>query len=71
MDEKQDIRKSLITVETAIKLAKVSAYALQHSANDITPKEIEKEMLLHCERYDEEIVSILLKAYEKGEKKKC
>lgn len=71
LEEKQVKRKELITIETAIKYAKASIYALQHSANGVTAKDIEKEMLMHYERYNEKMVSMLIKAYEQEEKKKC
>ena len=70
LDEKEPKRKDLITIETAIKYAKASIYALQNSANGVTPKEIEKEMKMHYERYNDKMVSILLKAYEQEERKK-
>lgn len=68
MDEKE--QEKLISIETAIKYAKVSIYALKHSANEITPKDIENEMKMYHKRYDEKMISILLKAYEQGKKKK-
>lgn len=70
LEEKEPKRKDLITIETAIKYAKASIYALQKTANGITPKGIEKEMEMHYERYNDKMVSILLKAYEQEEKKK-
>lgn len=70
MEEKEPKRKDLITIETAIKYAKASIYALQNSANGVTPKEIEKEMMMHYKRYNDKMVSILLKAYEQEERKK-
>ena len=70
LDEKESKRKDLITIETAIKYAKESIYALKNSANGVTPKEIEKEMMMHYERYNDKMVSILLKAYEQEERKK-
>ena len=70
MENKQPKRSDLITIQTAIKYAKASIYALQNSANGVTPKDIEKEMLMHYERYNDKMVSILLKAYEQEEKKK-
>ena len=70
MENKQPKRSDLITIQTAIKYAKASIYALQNSANGVTPKEIEKEMKMHYERYNDKMVSILLKAYEQEERKK-
>ena len=71
MDEKQKALKDLITVETAIKYAKASIYAMMKSHNGVNPKDIEKEMIMHHQRYDEKLISILVKAYEQEEKKKC
>lgn len=71
LEEKDAKRKELITIETAIKYAKASVYALQNSATQITPKDIGEEMKMHYERYNDKMVSILLKAYEQEEKKKC
>lgn len=71
MSEKQENRKDPISIETAIKYAKVSMYALKHSANEITPNEVGKEMKMHYDRYNDKMVSLLLKAYEQEEKKKC
>lgn len=68
MEEKET--KDLITIQSAIKYAKVSIYALKDSKNEITPREIEKEMKLHYDRYNDKMVSLLLKAYEQEEKKK-
>ena len=68
LEEKEG--KDLITIQSAIKYAKVSIYALKDSKNEITPKEIEKEMKLHYDRYNDKMVSLLLKAYEQEEKKK-
>lgn len=71
MEEGQAKRKNLISIETAIKYAKASVYVLQNSANGITPKDIEREMKMHYERYNDKMVSILVKAYEQEDKKKC
>ena len=68
LEEKE--AKDLITIQSAIKYAKVSIYALKDSKNEITPKEIEKEMKLHYDRYNDKMVSLLLKVYEQEEKKK-
>ena len=68
LEEKET--KDLITIQSAIKYAKVSIYALKDSKNEITPREIEKEMKLHYDRYNDKMVSLLLKAYEQEEKKK-
>ena len=70
LEEKQTKGKDLMTIQTAIKYAKVSIYALKDSKNEITPREIEKEMKLHNDRYNDKMVSLLLKAYEQEEKKK-
>lgn len=71
LEEKKPKRNDLITIEIAIKYAKASVYALQNSATQITPKDIGEEMKMHYERYNDKMVSILLKAYEQEEKKKC
>ena len=68
MDEKESKRKDLITIETAIKYAQASVYALQHSGSEITSKSIAEEMRMHYDRYDEKMVSILVKAYIKEKK---
>lgn len=70
LEEGQAKRKDLISIETAIKYAKASVYALRYSANGINPKDIEREMKMHYERYNDKMVSILLKAYEQEDKKK-
>ncbi|MDO5555639.1 MAG: hypothetical protein Q4G09_03005 [Clostridia bacterium] len=71
MEEKEIKRDELISINTAIKYAKASVYALKHSVNKITPKEVEKEMIMHYERYNEKMVDLLIKAYEQEEKRKC
>lgn len=68
MDEKESKRKDLITIDTAIKYAQASVYALQHSGSEITSKSIAEEMKMHYDRYDEKMVSILVKAYIKEKK---
>lgn len=68
MDEKESKRKDLITIDTAIKYAQASVYALQHSGSEITSKSIAEEMRMHYDRYDEKMVSILVKAYVKEKK---
>jgi len=68
MDEKESKRKDLITIDTAIKYAQASVYALQHSGSEITSKSIAEEMRMHYDRYDEKMVSILVKAYIKEKK---
>jgi len=71
MSDKDKALDKQLTMRTAIKYAKASIYALQKSANGVNPKDIEKEMLMHQERYNEELINILVKAYEQEEKKKC
>lgn len=70
MDEKSTNKKRLISIDTAINYAKASIYALQNSANGITAKDIEKEMKMHYDRYNDKMVAILVKAYEQEEKRK-
>ena len=71
MDEKEKLLKDLITVETAINYTKASIYAMLKSPNGVNPNDIEDEILMHHKRYNGNIISILVKAYEKEEKKKC
>ena len=71
MDEKQKELNELITFGTAIKYAKASIYAMQKSPNGVNPDDIEEEMLMHHRRYDEKIITTLVRAYEKEGKKKC
>lgn len=69
MEEVKRSRTNLISIETAIKYAQASVYALKHSANEITAKSIAEEMKMHYQRYDEKIIGTLVKAYIQEEKK--
>lgn len=69
MEEVKKSRTNLISIETAIKYAQASIYALKHSANEITAKSIAEEMKMHYQRYDEKIIGTLVKAYIQEEKK--
>lgn len=70
MEEKNTNKKRLITIETAINYAKASIYALQKSANGITAKDIDREMKMHYDRYDDKMAEMLVRAYEREEKSK-
>lgn len=61
MEDLNQKRPKLISIETAIKYAQASVYALQHSGSEITPKSIEEEMRMHYDRYDEKTKSYNLK----------
>ncbi len=69
MEEVKKSRTNLISIETAIKYAQASVYALKHSANEITAKSIAEEVKMHYQRYDEKIIGTLVKAYIQEEKK--
>lgn len=69
MEEVKKSRTNLISIETAIKYAQASVYALKHSANEVTAKSIAEEMKMHYQRYDEKIIGTLVKAYIQEEKK--
>lgn len=69
MEEVKKSRTNLISLETAIKYAQASVYALKHSANEITAKSIAEEMKMHYQRYDEKIIGTLVKAYIQEERK--
>lgn len=68
MEDLNQKRPKSISIETAIKYAQASVYALQHSGSEITSKSIAEEMKMHYDRYDEKMVSILVKAYVKEKK---
>lgn len=70
MEEVNPKKLKVIDEQTAIKCAQASIYALKHSGTEITPKSIEEEMKMHFKRYDNKMISLLVKAYIQEEKKK-
>lgn len=70
MEEDKSKLKKLITVDSAIKYAKVSIYAMLETTNTVDPKKFDKEMLFNINRYKENVISLMLRGYEQGDKKK-
>ena len=69
-ESKTKLLNSLITVDSAIKYAKISIYAMLETTNTVDPKKFDKEMLFNINRYKEHVASQMLKGYEQGGKKK-
>lgn len=69
-ESKTKLLNKLITVDSAIKYAKVSIYTMLKTTKTVDPKKIDKEMLFNIDRYDEDAIPFVLKGMELGAKKK-
>ena len=69
-ESKAKLLNKLITVDSAIKYAKVSIYTMLKTTKTVDPKKIDKEMLFNIDRYDEDAIPFVLKGMELGAKKK-
>lgn len=69
-ESKAKLLNKLITVDSAIKYAKVSIYTMLKTTKTVDPKKIDKEMLFNVDRYEEDAIPFVLKGMELGAKKK-
>lgn len=69
-ESKTKLLNKLITVDSAIKYAKVSIYTMLKTTKTVDPKKIDKEMLFNVDRYEEDAIPFVLKGMELGAKKK-